>query len=75
MHETLAADTVIQAHKGERVDIGPGRADGSTTAIVAGGSHGGGGTPYVIPVTLMLDNKVLARVTRRGMMEEASGMM
>ena len=81
MHERLEEDTLIQAHKGERVDINPtgGAAiekPGPTHTIYSqnGGRHGGGGE-IVIPVTLMLDNKVLIRTVRRGLVEEVSGAM
>jgi hypothetical protein len=36
---------------------------------------GGGSREVVIPVTLMLDNKVLIRTVRRGLVEEVSGAM
>lgn len=42
MHETLAQDTLIQAHKGERVDIGHGGAGEVNPSFR--GSSGGGGT-------------------------------
>ena len=74
MHETLGEDTMIAAHKGERVDINP---NGINTteervALVPGGARKGG-AEYVIPVTLMLDNKVLVRTVSRGLMEDVGG--
>ena len=82
MHERLAEDTLISAHKGERVDINPtgGPAiekPGPTHTIYSynGGGRRGGGNEIVIPVTLMLDNKVLIRTVRRGLVEEVSGTM
>ena len=85
MHETLMADTIIQAHAGERVDIGPGAGTGNvdvTHTVPVGSAGGGAGAgagrgnrEIVIPVTLMLDNKVLIRTVRRGLVEEVSGAM
>jgi hypothetical protein len=81
MHERLAEDTLISAHKGEKVDISPyggpavekpGPTHTITTAV---GGGRGGGNEIVIPVTLMLDNKVLIRTVRRGLVEEVSGAM
>ena len=81
MHERLAEDTVIAAHKGERVDISPtgGPAieqPGPTHTIYSQSGGGRGGSrEIVIPVTLMLDNKVLVRTVRRGLTEDVSGTM
>ncbi len=79
MHETLGSDTMIAAHKGERVDITPGGTGGGGSTQTVG--SGGGGSSVraigevVIPVTLMLDNKTLIRTVRRGLVEEVSGAM
>ena len=81
MHERLGEDTLIAAHKGERVDINPSggpaiEKPGPTHTIYGGGGgRGRGGGEIVIPVTLMLDNKVLIRTVRRGLVEEVSGAM
>ena len=62
MHETLGEDTMIAAHAGERVDITPNtiNTNEERVALVPGGG-GKRGAEYVIPVTLMLDNKVLVK--------------
>ena len=49
MHETLEEDTVILAHKGERVDIGAHTSNASASPG-GGGAGGGGGTPVVVEV-------------------------
>ena len=56
-------DTISATHKGERVDISPNTiyTNEERVALVPGGAAEKGGTEYVIPVTLMLDNKVLVR--------------
>ena len=74
MHETLGEDTMIAAHAGERVDITPNtiNTNEERVALVPGGSRGRG-AEYVIPVTLMLDNKVLVRTVSRGLMEDVGG--
>ena len=76
MHENLSQDTMIAAHAGERVDITPNtiNTNEERIALVPGGSRGRGrGAEYVIPVTLMLDNKVLVRTVSRGLMEDVGG--
>ena len=75
MHETLGEDTMIAAHKGERVDISPNTiyTNEERVALVPGGGGRKGGAEYVIPVTLMLDNKVLVRTVSRGLMEDVGG--
>ena len=75
MHETLGEDTMIAAHKGERVDISPNTiyTNEERVALVPGGGSRKGGAEYVIPVTLMLDNKVLVRTVSRGLMEDVGG--
>ena len=75
MHETLGEDTMIAAHKGERVDISPNSINTTEDriALVPGGGGRGRGAEYVIPVTLMLDNKVLVRTVSRGLMEDVGG--
>ena len=74
MHETLGEDTMIAAHRGERVDITPNtiNTNEERIALVPGGG-GKRGAEYVIPVTLMLDNKVLVRTVSRGLMEDVGG--
>ena len=74
MHENLSQDTMIAAHAGERVDITPNtiNTNEERVALVPGGSRGRG-AEYVIPVTLMLDNKVLVRTVSRGLMEDVGG--
>ena len=74
MHETLGEDTMIAAHKGERVDISPNGINTTEERVaLVPGTGRGRGAEYVIPVTLMLDNKVLVRTVSRGLMEDVGG--
>jgi hypothetical protein len=66
MHETLKEDTMIAAHKGERVNIGP---DTGHTAVmsnerahsarVGGDKSGNSGRPLVIDNKLTIDGRYL----------------
>jgi hypothetical protein len=80
MHERLAEDTLIAAHKGERVDISPtgGPAiekPGPTHNIISeyGGAKPGANVTLNIPV--LLDGKVITRIVRRHLIEDATGGM
>ncbi len=64
MHETLGMDTLIQAHKGERVDIGGGgetRSSGSSR----GGGTGGGGDLTINNVIDIGSERIVRTVKRR----------
>jgi hypothetical protein len=64
MHETLASDTMIMAHKGERVDIGPHSASGG------GGGGGGSGGHIVVNLTNIISDKEIIRTYRRELGKE-----
>lgn len=70
MHETLAADTAIMAHKGERVDITPGSGHGAQVAGPLGGSR-----TINVSVPVFLDGKVITRVVRRHLAEDVTAGM
>jgi hypothetical protein len=67
MHATLGADTLIQAHKGERVDIGP-ESGGRTRSRGAGGAGGAG--EIVINLTNVNFDRETTRTFRREMGKE-----
>jgi len=64
MHETIAKDTLIYAHKGERVDIGPGSTHGG------GGATGGGSGTTVINLRIsgndIINERTLSKRIREG---------
>ena len=66
MHETLAQDTLIMAHKGERVDIGGGPRD-TALGHSSGGSGGGGGFSGNIIVEAHIMNETIVRKTKAEM--------
>ena len=64
MHEVLAEDTIIQAHKGEMVNIGRGgggSSGGSGATGSSGGSNGGDTTIYIN----VLDETIMRKIERR----------
>jgi len=60
MHKTLAQDTMILAHKGERVDIGPG-SGGDGTGGISAGTNG----TIVVNLTNVNSDRETTRVFRR----------
>ena len=72
MHETLGEDTMIAAHKGERVDISP-NAGGKENVVTGGFGGGGGGKIIEIISITQLDGKVLTRNVKRHLMEDVGG--
>ena len=64
MHETLAQDTLIQAHAGERVDIGPGKGSERGSIGGGGGSGGSGGGDIILNVNV-LDETFMRKIERR----------
>ena len=74
MHEMLGADTLIAAHKGERVDITPNATlPGETHTIF--GTTPSRGRPITINVHGEINGRELIRFTKRGLLEEVSGAM
>ena len=64
MHTNLEQDTLILAHKGERVDIGPGnQSNGGGGIIMAGGGD------IVVNLTNVLSDREIIRTYRRKMGE------
>jgi hypothetical protein len=57
MHTTLMEDTLIQAHKGERVDIGPGSKGSSGT----GGGGGGGFSGNIIIENNIMNETIIRK--------------
>jgi hypothetical protein len=82
MHETLKEDTLIAAHKGERVDIGP---DTRHTALVSNerthsarvGSGSSDNRPVILNATFIsqLDGREVARNQRRYAFDGMGGAM
>lgn len=54
MHENLLKDTLIMAHAGERVDIGPGSKD-TAASVFRGGGGGSGSGGDIINITFRID--------------------
>lgn len=66
MHETLAQDTLIQAHKGERVDIGPNNGRNGSSMGGSGGSGGGGfGGGDITIINNILDETIMRKINMR----------
>jgi hypothetical protein len=75
---TIGGTKIGEHYKPELVTVTPLTNPNSldkTITVNTPGSRGGGSREVVIPVTLMLDNKVLIRTVRRGLVEEVSGAM
>jgi len=65
MHETLGKDTLIMAHKGERVDIGPG--SGSHGSSGSGGGSSGGNilnATFIIQGNEIINTRKLRKMIR-----------
>ena len=80
----VAADGTVYASQKAFVDSGmrcgfrhegDGERGSGNSQAKPGGGGGGGSREIVIPITLMLDNKVLVRTVRRGLTEDVSGTM
>ena len=75
---TIGGTKVGEHYKPELVTVtpltNPNNLD-RTVTVNTPATRGGGSREVVIPVTLMLDNKVLIRTVRRGLVEEVSGTM
>jgi len=62
MHEVLAEDTIIQAHKGEMVNIGRGGGGSGSGSV---GSSGGGSVGDIILNVNVLDETIMRKIERR----------
>jgi hypothetical protein len=75
MHENLSSDTLIAAHKGERVDISPHtiHTNENRTAVIPTSS--GGARPINIVVRGDVNGKELIRFVKFNLMEGTGGVM
>jgi len=64
MHEMLAQDTLIQAHKGERVDIGSGSGETRPSPPSSGGGGGHGGNDTFLFNLHFGDKEIVRKVKR-----------
>ena len=75
MHENLSQDTLIAAHRGERVDITPGtvNTNENRTAIIP--ASGTNNRPINITVRGDVNGKELIRFVKFNLMENTGGVM